>query len=255
MLDAAGKAEDQKFDRRPVEYRRIWDEKPVLRRIYADYHQRLLQRCGTGPILDIGGGTANIKDIRKDVISIDILPFPGIDVACDAHQLPFRDEHFSGIVMLDVLHHLARPVSFLQEAARVLQPGGRLVMIEPGMSTVAYPFYKFVHEEPADMAVDPFAELPIDTVRDPFDSNQAIPTLLFDHPEHVAELERKVPRLKIREVDWLSLFAYPLSGGFKRWSLVPEAALTPILRLESSLPRALRHFFGFRLFVELEKRP
>jgi SAM-dependent methyltransferase len=244
----------EKFDSRPVEYRRIWDEKPVLRRLYANYHQRMLSRCGPGPILDIGGGTANIKDIRPDVISIDILPFTGIDVACDAHQMPFRDGQFAGIVMLDVLHHLARPVSFLQEAARVLQPGGKLVMIEPGMSRVAYPFYRHVHEEPADMSVDPFKELPIDVVRDPFDSNQAIPTLLFDTPTSIAELRRRVPGLTVTSVDWLSLFAYPLSGGFKRWCLVPQVALDPLLAFESFLPRAVRHFFGFRIFVELEKR-
>src|SRR5438046_2787234 len=161
-MPAEGGSAAGSFDPRPVEYRRIWDDKPILRKLYADYHRRMLSRCGEGPILDIGGGTANIKDIRKDVISIDILPFPGIDVTCDAHQMPFRDGYFAGIVMLDVLHHLGRPVSFLQEAARVLRPGGKLIMIEPGMSPVSYPFYRHIHEEPADMSVDPFEELPTD---------------------------------------------------------------------------------------------
>lgn len=248
-------ADAPQFDSRPVEYRKVWDNKPVLRSLYADYHHRLLSQCGNGPILDIGGGTANIKDVREDVTSIDILAFPGIDVVCDAHQMPFCDGYFAGIVMLDVLHHLARPVSFLAEAARVLRPGGRLVMIEPGMSTVAYPFYKFLHQEPADLDADPFYEPPVDTERDPFDSNQAIPTLLFDNPQNTAKVAIRVPALKVRQVDWLSLFAYPLSGGFNRWQLVPEWALAPMMKLEDSLPRAIRRFFGFRVFVLLEKQP
>ncbi|UGV25858.1 class I SAM-dependent methyltransferase [Rhodopseudomonas boonkerdii] len=245
---------EQQFDARPVEYRQIWDQKPTLRRLYADYHRRLLAECGDGPVLDIGGGTANIKDVRKDVVSIDILPFRGIDVACDAHRLPFPNGYFSGIVMLDVLHHLARPVAFLQEAARVLRPGGRLTMIEPGMSTVAYPFYRFLHEEPAEMGADPFYEPPLDAERDPFDSNQAIPTLLFENRDNVVEVKRRVPELVLKRVDWLSLFAYPLSGGFKRWCLVPDGAVNSVLCLEDALPRWVRRFFGFRLFVTLEKQ-
>lgn len=244
---------EQQFDPRPVEYRQIWEQKPTLRRLYADYHRRLLAECDAGPILDIGGGTANIKNVRKDAISIDILAFPGIDVACDAHRLPFRDGYFSGIVMLDVLHHLAWPMKFLKEAARVLKPGGRLTMIEPGMSTVAYPFYRFLHEEPADMGADPFYEPPADVERDPFDSNQAIPTLLFEDGRNAAEVKRRVPDFELKRADWLSLFAYPLSGGFKRWCLIPEGAVERVVGLEDSLPHFVRRFFGFRLFVTLEK--
>jgi SAM-dependent methyltransferase len=250
--EADAPAARSELDPRLLEHRRVWEEKATLRIIYRDYHRRLLAQCPPGPLLDIGGGSVHLKEVRADVISTDILAFPGIDVVCDAHRLPFGSGHFSGIVMLDVLHHLERPVDFLGEAARVLKPGGVLAMIEPGMSTVAYPFYRHIHQEPADLGVDPFFVPEHSHLRDPFDANQAIPTLLFTRDTFKSKLQRCVPELSLRRIEWLSLFAYPLSGGFKRWCLVPPALAPGLIRLEDRMPAAVRRFFGFRLLVVLE---
>ncbi|MFZ5734951.1 MAG: class I SAM-dependent methyltransferase [Pseudomonadota bacterium] len=238
-----------------VEHRRIWERKPTLRVIYADYHRRLLEACPPGRILDIGGGSAHIKEHRPDAVSVDILPFPGIDVACDAHRLPFEDGSFSGIVMLDVLHHLERPMDFLHEAARVLRPGGVLAMIEPGMTTVSYPFYRYLHQEPADLSVDPFAPLFSSGPKDPWDSNQAIPTLLFARDDHRAETLKRLKNFSIRTNDWISLFAFPLSGGFKKWCLIPATLTKALIKLEDSLPLAIRRQFAFRLVTVLVRQP
>lgn len=241
------------IDPRQAEHRRVWQEKPTLRLLYADYHRRLLDACPPGPLLDIGGGTAHLKASRPDAVSIDILPFPGIDVAADAHRLPFRSSHFAGIVMLDVLHHLERPIEFLREAARVLRRGGVLAMIEPGMSPLARPFYDRFHQEPVDMSANPFEPAASAGPRDPFDSNQAIPTLIFERPENRSELARRVPELALRRVEWLSLLAYPLSGGFKPWCLVPAGLAKALVAVEDALPAAVRRACGFRLFAVLER--
>jgi SAM-dependent methyltransferase len=108
----------------------------------------LTAACPEGPVLDIGGGTAHIKQARSDVLSVDILPFPGIDAVCDAHCLAFPDRQFAGVIMIDVLRHLERPMAFLKVAARVLRPRGVLAMIEPGKSPVAYPIYHCLRQEP-----------------------------------------------------------------------------------------------------------
>lgn len=239
-------------DPRQVERDRIWNEKPTLRLMYADYHRRLITACPDGPLLDIGGGTAHVKNIRSDVLSIDILPFPGIDVVCDAHGLPFLDRTFTGIIMIDVLHHLERPIAFLKEASRVLRSGGILAMIEPGMSTVAYPFYRYLHQEPAEMGTDPFSPGPTKASRDPYDANQAIPTLLFSDANRW-RLNELVPELTVCHVDWLSLFAFPLSGGFKRWCLIPSQFAGALIKFEDRLPRSVQEFFGFRIFVTLQR--
>jgi SAM-dependent methyltransferase len=240
-------------DPRQAEHFEVWSRKPALRILYADYHRRLAEACPQGPILEVGGGTGHFKGYRKDAVSIDILPFPGIDVAADAHRLPFRSGHFAGVVMLDVLHHLERPVEFLREAARVLRPGGVIAMIEPGMSRLAHPIYRRFHQELADMSANPFEPATGAGPRDPFDSNQAIPTLLFEHADNRARLASLAPELAVKRVEWLSLIAFPLSGGFKRWGLVPASLVEALIRFEDLIPGPVRSLCGFRLFVALQR--
>jgi SAM-dependent methyltransferase len=240
-------------DRRQLLHRELWQKKPVIRRLYRDYHRQLLDACPEGAILDLGGGTAHLKESRADVISADILSFPGIDLVADAHRLPFRSENFSGVVMLDVLHHLERPIECLREAARVLRPGGRLAMVEPAMTTVSRWLYANFHGEPVDMDADPFATITANPDRDPFDANQAIPTLLFATEPARRRLEQTIPSLRIRSVDWHSLFAYPLSGGFQDWSLMPAALVAATLAIERRMPAAVRRHAAFRMMMVLER--
>lgn len=241
------------LDRRQVVHRAQWEKKKAVRLLYRDFHRQLLENCPQGSVLDIGGGTAHIKQFRPDVVSTDILKFPGIDVVADAHRLPFRDRFFAGVVMLDVLHHLERPIEFLKEASRVLEPGGRLVMIEPAMTTLARRFYDRFHEEPVDMNADPFAAVAMNPHRDPFDANQAIPTLLFATTPAQRLVERTIPTLRVRSVDWQSLFAYPLSGGFQKWSLIPGALVSSMLAFERRVPQLVRKHLAFRMIVVLER--
>ncbi|WP_322868072.1 class I SAM-dependent methyltransferase [Bradyrhizobium ottawaense] len=241
------------LNQRQIAHREVWETKRAIRLLYQDYHRQLFESCPEGAILDIGGGTAHIKQSRPDVVSLDILRFPGIDVVADAHRLPFQRGIFSGVVMLDVLHHLERPIEFLNEASRVLKAGGRLVMIEPAMTTLARRFYHHFHEEPVDMTADPFAPMSIDPNRDPFDANQAVPTLLFATEPARRRVEQTVPSLRVSSVDWHSLFAYPMSGGLQRWSLIPAALVSPTLRFEKMVPAALRKHLSFRMIVVLER--
>jgi SAM-dependent methyltransferase len=241
------------LNQRQLTHRRVWERKQSIRLLYRDYHRQLLDNCPDGRILDIGGGTAHIKEFRPDIVCADILPFPGIDVVADAHRLPFGDGFFAGVVMLDVLHHLERPIEFLREASRVIRPGGRIAMIEPAMTAVARRFYDRYHEEPVDMTADPFAPVVSNPDRDPFDANQAIPTLLFAESDSRKRVEQEIPSLRVRRVEWHSLLAYPLSGGFQEWSLLPGSLVRPLVAVERSLPAVVKRTFSFRMTVVLER--
>lgn len=168
----------------------------------------------------------------------------------DAQFLPFAAASLANIVMVDVLHHIERPRRFLAEAARVLRPGGRIVMVEPGITAASWPFYRFFHQEPVRMDADPLGDAVHAPARDAFDGNQAIPTLLVGrHHRRFIEL---FPTLRLHRVDWISLVAYPLSGGFKSWSLMPAGLVPPVLRLEAALEPWLGRVLGCRLLIVVE---
>jgi len=46
----------------------------------------------------------------------------------DAHALPFAERSFDLVVLFEALYYLARPESFVDEARRVLRPGGTLLI-------------------------------------------------------------------------------------------------------------------------------
>ncbi len=237
-------------------YRRAWQAKPALRAVYEDLYRRIARACVVGPTLEIGGGSGNFKDHAPDVIATDIQAAPWLDAVCDAHALPFATGHFANLVLFDVLHHLARPRLFFGEAARVLAPAGRVVMVEPALSILSRPFYTHLHEEPVDMADDPLRSDP-PRRRDPYAANQAIPTLLFGPlwGRHRARFAEACPAFAVRERRLLSLFAYPLTGGFRPWSLIPAAAVPAALRIEDALGPVLGPLCAFRMLVVLERQP
>ncbi len=124
-------------------------------------------------------------------------------------------------------------------------------MIEPAITYGSTVFYRFLHQEPVRMRDFPLSEGVPDPDRDPYDSNQAIPTLLVTRDRR--EFEEKFPNLEIVDVSWFSFLVYPLSGGFKPWSLISEAAGRRVLELEKMIEAKLGRWFGFRTMIVLQK--
>lgn len=241
-------------DFRPYEYRAVWEKKPVLRRIYESYHQRIIAACNSGLSLEIGAGSGHFKDYKnQNIISIDLLSVAWLDTVADAQKLPFKANSFDNIILLDVLHHIEQPKLFFDEAQRILKTHGRIIMIEPGITPVSWFFYHYFHQEPVLMSADPLAEIIPNKNRDAYDSNQAIPTLLFSPKKRLRNFSEAFPKLKIRNNHWLDLFVYPMTGGFKRWQLLPAKFVKPLLKLESWLLPLLGPSMAFRLFLVLEK--
>jgi SAM-dependent methyltransferase len=238
-------------DQRQHAHRELWARKPVLREVYGHLYRRMAAACVPGLTIEVGGGSGNMREFAPDVLSFDIVHEPWLDFVADAQALPLAAGCASNVVMFDVLHHIQYPVRFLRESARVLRPGGRLVFVEPGITPVSSLFYRLFHEEPVDMSVDPLADGSIDRHKDPYDSNQALPTLLVTR--HRRARERAVPELQELEVRWLSLFAYPLSGGFKPWSLLTPALARALLGVEDRLERSLGRLLAFRTFAVFER--
>jgi len=240
------------IDGRIAEHGRQWRQKPALRDIYLDLYRRMAAELAPGRTLEIGGGAGIFKEYAPDVVTTDILPAPWLDLVADAQFLPVADNTFDNIVMFDVLHHIEFPRRFLTEASRVLRPGGRIIMVEPGITPVSWPFYRMMHPEPVDMAADPLHDGEPDPNRDAFEANQAIPTRLVGRDR--ARFVQAFPEFKVARKRWLSLFAYPLSGGFQPWSLIPQSLVAPVLWIEDRLAPIFGGLLGFRLLIVIEKR-
>ena len=104
---------------------------------------RLLRRDRRARILDVGSGVGvNARLLARfgDVVLVDESPEAlsraraGSALPCcrgDAVRLPFRDGAFDLACALDVLEHLEDDEGALRELARVIAPGGRLLIMVP----------------------------------------------------------------------------------------------------------------------------
>ncbi len=234
-----------------ADHRSIWERKPVLRLVYDDFYDRIAAACRPGLTIEIGGGIGNLKRRLTDMVATDIQSAPWLDCVADAQRLPFADRCAANIVMVDVLHHLEFPVIFFREAVRVLRPGGRMLMVEPAITWGSTLFYRLFHHEPVRTSADVLGDGNPGPRRDPYDSNQAIPTLLATHDRD--RFYRLCPTLRIAAVQWFSLAAYALSGGFQPWSLIGERTARRVLRIERALEPMLGRFTGFRMLLIVEK--
>jgi SAM-dependent methyltransferase len=205
-----------------------------------------------GRTVEVGAGAGNLKDSMPSVLSSDIVPADWLDVLLDAQTLPFATGSLANVVGVDVLHHIEYPRRFLVESQRVLEPGGRVVVVEPAITPVSWLTFKLGHPEPVRLRADPLADGLPNPMKHPFESNQAIPTLLTGR--YRSRLERDVSELRFVHRQLLSPLAYPLSGGFRSWCLLPGPLVEPVLRLESRLIRALGPLMAFRLLLVLERR-
>ncbi|ARN84555.1 class I SAM-dependent methyltransferase [Candidatus Nucleicultrix amoebiphila] len=240
-----------------LSHREIWNNKPVLRAVYHNYYDLILSQTIPGTLLEVGGGSGNfasylnkLSSSKHTLYSTDITKAPDTHVVSDAHFLPFANNSFDNIVMMDTLHHLERPLKFLNESYRVLKNKGRLILLEPGMTPLSILFFKLFHDEPIHMNVNPLEDGPLSNDRKPFDANQAIPDLIFN--KFQAQFLSLFPNFVICKIQRKSVFAYPLSGGFKKWSLIPNRCIQHALKLDEKL-EFLSSLLSFRLFIVIEK--
>ncbi|MCP5047219.1 MAG: class I SAM-dependent methyltransferase, partial [bacterium] len=157
--------------------------------------------------------------------------------------------------MIDVLHHLADPVLFFKEAARVLETGGRIIMLEPFPTPFSLFVYRRVHPEPFIMDADYFGSSgetdTSPTDKDPWDANQAMAYLLF-FKQREKFLRRFGDQFKIIKRKRMSCILYPASGGFENKAMIPDAAI-PLFKLLEFLLIPFRWLFAFRCYIVLER--
>lgn len=116
-------------------------------RVYDD----AIKRFARGRLIDLGCGTVPLygtySELVSDVVCVD---WPGsahdvshADRFADLNSaLPYDNNAFDTILSTDVLEHIWDHATFWAEMARILRPGGKLIL--------GTPFFYWLHEEPHD---------------------------------------------------------------------------------------------------------
>ena len=92
-----------------------------------------------GLVLNIGSGNSPRQD---GVVNLDMMDYDNVDIVCDIHHLPFKDNSIDAVMSLAVLEHVREPALVLKEVHRVLKTGGRVFSVIPFMQ----PFHASPHD-------------------------------------------------------------------------------------------------------------
>jgi SAM-dependent methyltransferase len=107
--------------------------------------------CGTGYGLEIlgeaGAGQLSGVDIAPEAVERSQARVPAATVVQGSvHELPFDDDAFDVVVCFEVIEHVERQDDALSELARVLAPGGALVLSSPNRAVYPEGNPHHVHE-------------------------------------------------------------------------------------------------------------
>ena len=230
-----------------------WNRKPLLRTLYGDFYRLIakhLSSLSEHKVVELGSGLGNIHEVIPSCIRTDLFPNPWIDQVENAYKLSFADETVSNLILTDVFHHLKYPGTALNEFQRVLQPGGRVIMLEPCVSVLGLIVYGALHDEPIAITKEIKWLAPDDWLPESVDyyAAQGNATRIFIGSKFRQDLKS----WKIVKTIRLSAIAYAASGGYSKPQLYPTSILPIIKGLEKILD-LFPILFATRLLVILEK--
>ncbi len=120
---------------------------------YLDTHVMFLRAVRQGRVLDVGCGNGERLELLKqlgwivkgtdlDQHAVDAARRKGLDVDCgELKFMNYPSDSFDAVIMSHVIEHVPHPRELLTECARVLKPGGRVVMLTPNAESFGLDCY------------------------------------------------------------------------------------------------------------------
>ncbi len=234
----------------------VLERRPMLAAVFRECHELMLgldrRTFGDTPGLrvELGAGVAPIAGTFPEVLATDVVSSPGLDAVIDAQQMDLRDGSVRALYGQNCFHHFPDPARFLNEAVRVLAPGGGVVLIEPYYGPLASLVYKRLFtSEDFDKAMPGWRS---DATGPMHGANQALSYIVFKRDR--ALFEREFPSLELVETFPLTNYLrYLLSGGLNFRQLAP-AFTEPALRALERALRPARRVLGLHYLIVLRRR-
>lgn len=207
-------------------------------------------------VLDIAAGSGNFSlsmaemgykvtwnDLRDNLVDYvrqkmdfgEIVFSPG-----NAFELSFS-EQFDGILMTEIIEHVAHPDDFLKKAANLVKPGGTIIMTTPNGAYFRNKLPKF------SACTNPEA----------YESSQFKPNsdghIFLLHPEEIAVLAEHAGLV----VEKMLLITTPLTNGHMKTSyllkMLPRKIIWFLEAAAEKLPEFLRRKFMLQMAIKLKK--
>lgn len=205
--------------------KKVLVKKPVLRMAIEDMYRNILKterdliHSESGIRLEIGAGASILKTLDSSFMISDIKKSEFVDLSVDACKTTFPENSIQTLVGINCFHHFSQPQDFLNEANRILKPGGILFLVEPYESVLGKIIYKYLfYSETFDMNQTTWET----EGRGPMiGANQALSFIVFKRDRVI--FERLFPELEIIDQQVVrNYFRYLLSGGFNFKQLLPN---------------------------------
>ncbi|MCC5021494.1 MAG: class I SAM-dependent methyltransferase [Candidatus Synoicihabitans palmerolidicus] len=230
-----------------------WERKPELQEEYASFYQLIaahLPPPAQGPVLECGSGIGNLKSAFPTAITSDLFPNPWLDRQENVYALSYADRSLAGVVLFDVLHHLRFPGRSLNELERVLQPDGRVVIMEPAAGLLGRIMLGLFHHEPLALRDKiTWAAPPLfDPTNIDYYAAQGNAWRIFGSQRSQFPL----PGWTIQKVQYLPALPWLLTGGF-RGPCLNRGVLRPVIKGLDALLRCAPRLFASRMIVVLTK--
>jgi SAM-dependent methyltransferase len=229
--------------------RKIIASKPFLRAIYDEWYGMLANALPQmdGKVLELGSGAGYCARFIPGLITSEVFLCSNAQIVLDARRLPFADRSLRAIVMTDVLHHIPDVRLFFREARRCLRSRGRILMIEPWVTSWSRFVYRRFHHEPVDPEAKDWA---FPSAGPLSGANSALPWIVFvrDREQFAAEF----PEFCIESIRPFLPFRYVLSGGVSLRTLMPAFTSRAWTGLERLLEPQMNRLAMFA-FISLKK--
>ena len=125
---------------------------PIFSRVGYSSLETMLAQADlptSGRVLDAGGGTGRVANAIREHAGEVVIADPSLgmlreadrttlQLACsNSEALPFPNDSFERVIMVDALHHVIHQGQTAREMYRVLKPGGRIIIEEPDIRKFA----------------------------------------------------------------------------------------------------------------------